>query len=197
MMNFRHRKIVQALGVCRDEFLLIMEYMEHGSLEKILESPSHKDLCVWSKMGGDFALDIVEGIVYLHSMKLIHFDLKPDNIMVNEGYIAKIGDFGSCKILINTYTSAGHSTPVYAPPEPKGNRDLKSDIYSLGVIMWELCASTCHPAALLLSAPLHLPLPCLYLSHSFAPSYSRPQSWARGRGKNKKQEQQRCKVRSN
>ena len=87
-------------------------------------------------------MDICRGIKEIHSQKLIHRDLKPDNIFISKDYKAKIGDFGISKQLINTndYSKTQKGTLRYMAPEILNGEEYnrKIDIWSLGCILYEL-----------------------------------------------------------
>lgn len=94
-------------------------------------------------------IDIVSGLEHLHKHKIIHFDLKPRNVLLDEKMNAKIADFGCSKSKFDTYIELSKmgGTPPYLAPEcwmlffPANQRTevsrIKIDIYSFGVIMWE------------------------------------------------------------
>ena len=95
-----------------------------------------------------FSIQIVDGLVYLHKKKIMHRDLKPDNIMINEHPLTvKIIDFGTCKDLtIETGPHTSYvSTRWYRAPEvilldTQYNQSI--DIWSLGLILGELMLRT-------------------------------------------------------
>jgi len=84
---------------------------------------------------------------YLHKRSVLHLDLKPLNILVDNGYICKVSDFGLSKVAIKISennslhaTNNGAGTPVYMAPEVfmATNVGSKADVYSFGIIMWQL-----------------------------------------------------------
>ena len=99
----------------------------------------------------EIAIDIANGLWYLHP-SVVHRDLKPQNIMLSSSGTAKIGDFGISRIKQNTYLSTKHydaGTVTYMAPEcfsSAGGVTEKSDIYSLGIILWE-CLTGLKPWA--------------------------------------------------
>jgi len=87
--------------------------------------------------------EISYGVHYLHSLRprIIHRDLKPDNILLDDNYTVKLADFGMSKMIqqySKTMTTSG--TPHYMAPESidKGKYSEKTDVYSFGIILWEL-----------------------------------------------------------
>ena len=86
-------------------------------------------------------IQILFGISVLHSKKVLHRDLKSANIFLTSNKTIKIGDFGISKVLDNTSAKTFVGTPYYLSPEVCENRpyDFKSDLWSLGCILYELC----------------------------------------------------------
>jgi tRNA A-37 threonylcarbamoyl transferase component Bud32 len=116
---------------------LVMSYAGEETLRKRLEQ---------GRLRRDEALKIfaqaARGVQALHEHSLVHFDLKPANIFL-KGDIARVGDFGLSKLVTESRNSLsfGRGTPYYMAPEMLQRRgDARSDIYSLGVILYEcLC----------------------------------------------------------
>lgn len=117
---------------------IVMEYMDGGSLRALLRRRG-KPLTVQEAL--KIALDICKALEYAHtrSPPILHLDVKPENIMfksVNGGLLTKIVDFSS-----SVYASrrAVQATPLYASPEQMMGRALpQSDIYSLGLVLYEM-----------------------------------------------------------
>ena len=129
-----------------DEFFyIIMEYGGNSNLRDLIEKQNQKNLC---KFEENIIIDIMKqiclGIKEIHKNGIIHRNLKPENIFIDKNNKIKIGDFGISKIITNnkktnkTENKAG--TINYMAPEIK-NKNIysnKSDIYSLGCIMYKL-----------------------------------------------------------
>lgn len=147
--RLHHRNLVNLVGYCVDkgQYMLVYEYMSNGSLEKLLHS--EEDTLTWDERL-QIALDISHGIEYLHEgavPPVVHRDLKSANILLDHSMSAKVADFGLSKeevfdgrksSLKGTY---GYMDPAYISTSKSS---LKSDIYSLGVIFFELITAI-HP----------------------------------------------------
>jgi|GEM_PF-2784049 len=114
-----------------------MEYVENKSLEE-LEKPLEVE------KAASIVFDISEGLKYAHSMGRIHRDIKPGNVLITNNLVPKITDWGLGKILTDSKTSSQFAfTPSYAAPEQISPRkfgipDIRTDIYQLGTIFYEL-----------------------------------------------------------
>ncbi|KAH6769138.1 hypothetical protein C2S51_014474 [Perilla frutescens var. frutescens] len=146
-----HRNLVKLLGYCLDgaNKLLVFEFMSNGSLADILFKPENRPS--WEERI-KIARDISRGILYLHEeceTQIIHCDIKPQNILMDENWCAKISDFGMAKLLkqdqTNTYTGM-RGTKGYVAPEwyLKQAITVKADVYSFGVMLLEIiCCRKC------------------------------------------------------
>ncbi|KAM3749459.1 hypothetical protein ACB098_05G186400 [Castanea mollissima] len=143
-----HKNLVRLLGYCHDgdNRLLVYEYMSNGSLADILFKPE-KQLCWHERI--EIACKIAKGILYLHEeceSQIIHCDIKPQNILMDETRCPKISDFGLAKLLkpdqTNTKTTI-RGTKGYFAPEWLRNQGVttKADVYSFGIVLLELI---CH-----------------------------------------------------
>ncbi|KAI8535883.1 hypothetical protein RHMOL_Rhmol10G0209200 [Rhododendron molle] len=148
-----HRNLVQLIGYCLDgpNRLLVYEYMCNGSLAAFLfthERPQPN----WEEKV-KIARDIARGIHYLHDecyTQIIHCDIKPQNILMDEHCCAKISDFGLAKLSKApdlTKTSTGiRGTRGYVAPEWHRRLPItvKADVYSFGVVLLEIiCGRKC------------------------------------------------------
>jgi hypothetical protein len=146
-----HRNLVRLLGYCHDgtNRLLVYEYMSNGSLADVLFTPE-KQPCWDDRMG--IARNVARGILYLHEeceQQIIHCDIKPQNILMNEYGCAKISDFGLAKLLkqdqTKTFTGI-RGTKGYVAPEwhRKLPITVKADVYSYGIVLLEIiCCRKC------------------------------------------------------
>ena len=121
---------------------LVLELCENGDLNDKIKEKKHKNEIFSEKEILKYFYEILQGLYYLHKNRVLHRDLKTLNIFLTKDNHIKIGDFGVSKKLINNniyaYTFVG--TPYYLSPEICQNKayDEKSDVWSLGVIIYEL-----------------------------------------------------------
>ncbi|CAO2825382.1 unnamed protein product [Amaranthus hypochondriacus] len=149
--NTNHKNIVKLLGFCYEckKRALVYEYMPCGSLEKFTHGGSHKNTQLSWDSYFDIAIGIARGLEYLHqgcNMRILHFDIKPQNILLDETYCPKISDFGLAKICIQKDSiismSEARGTVGYIAPEvffkSYGGVSHKSDVYSYGMLVLEM-----------------------------------------------------------
>jgi serine/threonine protein kinase len=118
-------------------FKIVTEYMPVGSLSSVLKSSPNW----WSPTAKAIVISgIVLGMRYVHSRKIIHRDLKPSNILLDEAHRIRIGDFGSSRFLsVGITQTANAGTPLYMAPEQyETDYDEKVDVYSFGLILYEI-----------------------------------------------------------
>uniref|UniRef100_A0A5B7C1T6 Receptor-like serine/threonine-protein kinase n=1 Tax=Davidia involucrata TaxID=16924 RepID=A0A5B7C1T6_DAVIN len=146
-----HKNLVRLLGFCieDDHRLLVYELMKNGALSDFLfkdgERPS------WSQRS-EMALGIARGLLYLHEeceSQIIHCDIKPQNVLLDVNYTAKIADFGFSKLMNKDQTrtkTGARGTMGYMAPEWLRNAPIttKVDIYSFGVMLLEISCARRH-----------------------------------------------------
>lgn len=117
-------------------FFMVMEFIKGETLEKILEGKRTLD----SLQALDYVVQISGAVEHAHQSKIIHRDLRPSNIMINEQNKVKITDFGTSAWLNNVpYASTRIGSPPYMAPEQfMGKSTYRSDIYSIGCIFYEM-----------------------------------------------------------
>lgn len=118
-----------------------MEHAPNGTLQDLIHQAHPKGLTNTEILG--YFCDMLMGLEYLHIRHVLHRDLKPANLLVDAHYHLKIADFGISLIhSSHKGTVATMGTPYYTAPELlRGEKyDNKSDIWSLGCILYEMCA---------------------------------------------------------
>jgi eukaryotic-like serine/threonine-protein kinase len=143
--SVNHPNVMQilSLGTDHGQFYVVMELIDHGSLDDLIESqgrlPEHQVL--------DIGIQIARGLRAAHRKGLIHRDVKPANILFVDEQAAKIGDFGLAAFATQNSEDIQSDrviwgTPPYVAPERLWNQpeDLRSDIYSLGATLFHAVA---------------------------------------------------------
>ncbi|KAJ7526743.1 hypothetical protein O6H91_16G021200 [Diphasiastrum complanatum] len=143
MKRLRHPKVLLFMGAVTscDRLCIVTEFLPRGSLFRLLHRNTPG---MDSKRRLRMALDIARGMNYLHHCKppIVHRDLKSSNLLVDKDWSVKVGDFGLSRLQHATLLTAksGRGTPQWMAPEVLRNEpsDEKCDVYSFGVILWEL-----------------------------------------------------------
>ncbi|XP_044471801.1 rust resistance kinase Lr10-like [Mangifera indica] len=145
-----HINLVRLFGFCHDRNMsaLVYEYMAKGSLDKYLFRESKAKAIKWEKLH-EIAVGTAKGLAYLHEecqKRIIHYDIKPENILLDENFIPKVGDFGLAKLCNRESThvtlaeklwgTRGYSAPeIYYKNHPV---TYKCDVYSFGMVLFEI-----------------------------------------------------------
>ncbi|XP_076921750.1 uncharacterized protein LOC143583293 [Bidens hawaiensis] len=143
MKRLRHPNILLFMGAVTSpqHLCIVTEFLIRGSLFQILQQKSAR--LDWRRRL-QMAIDIARGMNYLHQYNppIVHRDLKSSNLLVDKNWTVKVGDFGLSRIKHQTYlkTKSGKGTPQWMAPEIIRNEqaDEKSDVYSYGVVLWEI-----------------------------------------------------------
>ncbi|CAN6556056.1 unnamed protein product [Malus baccata var. baccata] len=140
-----HRNLVQLLGFCDEGHhrILVYEFMSNGSLNSFLFG--ERSRLHWY-LRRQIALGIARGLLYLHedcSSQIIHCDIKPENILLDDSFTARIADFGLAKLLKADQTqtiTAIRGTKGYVAPEWLTSLPVtvKVDVYSFGILLLEI-----------------------------------------------------------
>ncbi|KAF7842249.1 receptor kinase-like protein Xa21 [Senna tora] len=143
--NLRHRNLVKIISSCSnvDFKSLIMEFMPNGSLEKWLYSHNY---CLDILQRLNIMIDIASALEYLHhgsSTPIVHCDVKPSNVLLDEDMVAHLSDFGISKLLgeeklqiyTKTFATVGYMAPEYGS---EGVVSMKGDVYSYGIMLMEV-----------------------------------------------------------
>ena len=147
MSKLLHPNIVLFMGICfqQDPLQLVMvsELMPNGSLAQLLHPDKNSKKEVPSfKQRMMFAKDTILGMNHMHRSNppILHLDLKPHNILVDEKWTAKVADFGLSRVKDPKKNKGRAGSPFYMAPEVLAGRryDEKADVYSFGVVLWEM-----------------------------------------------------------
>jgi len=138
-----HPNIVSVYDVGDDEGLhyIVMELVEGITLKKFIEKKGRLDI----KEAVGITIQIAQGMEAAHNNHIIHRDIKPQNIIISREGKVKVADFGIARaVSANTYTQNAIGSVHYLSPEQArgGYSDEKSDIYSLGVTLYEMLSGT-------------------------------------------------------
>ncbi|GAY66422.1 hypothetical protein CUMW_248620, partial [Citrus unshiu] len=145
MKSIRHRNLIKVISSCSNEEFkgLVLEYKPQGSLEKHLYS-SNCILDIFQRL--NIMIDVASALEYLHfgcSAPVIHCDLKPDNVLLDDNLVAYLSDFGIAKLLIGedqsmtqtqTLATIGYMAPEYGR---EGRISTNGDVYSFGIMLME------------------------------------------------------------
>ncbi|MED6211007.1 hypothetical protein PIB30_069568 [Stylosanthes scabra] len=144
LCKVRHRNLIKIISSCSnmDFKALILSYMANGSLEKWLHSEHH---CLSMIQRLNIMIDVAEAMDYLHnggSVPIIHCDLKPSNILLDEDMVAHVTDFGIAKLLSGddsitqtmNLATIGYMAPEYGL---EGTVSRQGDVYSYGILLME------------------------------------------------------------
>ena len=145
LASLSHKNIIGYKDAFFDEnsktLNIVMEYADNGDMSQKIKYNLKHGLIFRENIIWNYLIQILEGLHYLHENNIIHRDLKSANIFLMKDGTVKIGDLNVSKIakIGMAYTQTG--TPYYASPEIWLDRpyDFKSDVWSLGCILYELC----------------------------------------------------------
>ncbi|KAL4324998.1 hypothetical protein GQ457_11G027570 [Hibiscus cannabinus] len=144
--SINHFNLVSLVGYCAENFsrLLVYDYMVNGSLDRWIFNKK-QDLALGWQIRKKIILDIAKGLAYLHeecNQKIIHLDIKPQNILLDENFNAKVSDFGLSKLIEKDQSqvfTTMRGTPGYMAPEWLSSVITeKVDVYSFGIVILEI-----------------------------------------------------------
>lgn len=149
-LMFRHPNLVEMLGCCEvapnsGPIFIVSKYVQGENIDYFINAHvrslphAEKRIC-------ELFLPVLDALAYIHQKGIIHMDIKPSNIMVEQGRNVRLMDLGIADIsdTVNTATSGMMGTPKYAAPEQFSDREVRpkltaaTDIYEAGVTLYEL-----------------------------------------------------------
>lgn len=143
--SLSHPNIVEMYDVGEDNgsFYIVMEYIDGKTLKQLIKKRGH----LTTSEAVDIMSQLTDGLSHAHDSYIIHRDIKPQNIMILEDGLVKITDFGVAMALNAsdlTQTNSVMGSVHYLPPEQAAGKGstIKSDIYSLGIVLYEILAGT-------------------------------------------------------
>ena len=140
--SVNHPNVIQVFssGIDHDQFYLVMELVDHGSLDDFIEQRKRLS----EKQVLDTGIQVAKGLRAAQAKGLIHRDVKPANILFADEHTVKIGDFGLAGVTAEKAETRDEiwGTPYYVAPERLNNEpeDFRSDIYSLGATLFHAAA---------------------------------------------------------
>nr|XP_043612657.1 G-type lectin S-receptor-like serine/threonine-protein kinase SD2-5 [Erigeron canadensis] len=144
--SIHHVNLVRLRGFCawKSERFLVYDFMSNGSLDRWIYHTDREHVLDW-KCRKKIIHDIAKGLAYLHEdcrQKIIHLDIKPQNILLDNDFNAKVSDFGLSKLIDRNETevmTTMRGTPGYLAPEWLSSIITeKVDVYSFGIVLLEI-----------------------------------------------------------
>lgn len=143
LLNSPHVVQVFAAGTIDDTCFFVMEYVEGTDLSEIIHQKQDKNELFTADEAVGYVIQAAKGLAEAGRLNIVHRDIKPPNLMITSKGVVKIADFGISKVAGEhglTMTGTAVGTPAYVSPEQgRGDPvDPRSDLYSLGVVFYEL-----------------------------------------------------------
>ena len=165
VVNFEHENVIRLLGICTeqlDHICMIFEYMELGALAELLQKSNPRNPVFYQVHSNEaiikpsqflsICIQLARGLDYLSNKRFVHRDIATRNCLVDSQFVCKIADFGlSRDVYGSDYYKVGGKfacLPVrWMPPESLlyGRFTVKSDVWSYGVLMWEVFTFSTQP----------------------------------------------------
>lgn len=139
MTSLRHPNLVELLGVVLgDVIYIVTEFMSKGSLVDYLRTRGRSVIAASDQIR--FARDTCSGMAHLETKSIVHRDLAARNVLIHENATAKVSDFGLALPFDSTYQCGGKIPIKWTAPEAvkEGKFTSKSDVWSFGILLWEV-----------------------------------------------------------
>ncbi|EGC29890.1 SH2 domain-containing protein [Dictyostelium purpureum] len=143
MAKLRNPHLLLFMGACTtpDDLSIVTELMPKGSVHSLLRAKEDSPDFITFKRAILIARDTALGMTWLHASNILHLDLKPANLLVDQNWVVKVADFGLSKYMKKGATQSGQAgSPLYMAPEMLLNQpyDEKVDVFSFVILLWEL-----------------------------------------------------------
>ena len=144
MAALKHPNIVELITVEKkdDTFFMVLEYVDGESLDKLIR----RERTLAPARALEIGIDVCSAIGFAHTHQVIHRDLRPANILVNREGVAKVTDFGTSRFLElqkEDFARTRIGSPPYMAPEHfRGRAVFQSDLWSLGITLYEMLTGT-------------------------------------------------------
>jgi eukaryotic-like serine/threonine-protein kinase len=144
MASLKHPNIVECITVEKkdDTLFMVLEYIDGESLDKVIR----RDRFLSPARALEVGIEICSAIAYAHAAQVLHRDLRPANVLLTKEGVAKVTDFGTSRILEMSKESFARTrigSPPYMSPEHfRGRAVFQSDIWSLGITLYEMLTGT-------------------------------------------------------
>lgn len=144
MAALKHPNIVELITVEKkdDTFFMVLEYVDGESLDRLIR----RERALAPGRALEIAMDVAAAIGFAHAHQVIHRDLRPANILLSREGVAKVTDFGTSRILEmqrDGFARTRIGSPPYMAPEHfRGRAVFQSDLWSLGITLYEMLTGT-------------------------------------------------------
>ena len=141
LASLSHPNIVAVLTAEKQEgvFFIVMEYVPGETLENIIAREGALEMT----RALDFTCQTCNALDHAHQAQILHRDLRPANVLISESGVVKVADFGTSRFLEKSHATTVIGSPPYMAPEQfQGRAVLASDIYSVGVMLYQMLTGT-------------------------------------------------------
>jgi serine/threonine protein kinase len=188
-----HPNVVSIFDLAKDRryHYLVMEYIDGVTLSSILEAKPRLSVEESLVIG----IKVAEALGVAHSQNIVHRDIKPENIMITKDGNLKVADFGIAHVASSTMTHEGDVLGTFAymsPEQARGGRiDARTDIFSLGVVLYRMLSgespfAASSPGAMIFKILNTEPEPLSYLNSAVSPTLDELVNTALAKGRTKR-----------